>query len=67
MIRSNSFSFSDSWENFSSQDFSDASTFSIASGYNPTSASITYEDGLINIEPIVAYQLACAQFGTNDL
>lgn len=66
MIRSNSYSFSDSWENFSSKDFTSSSTIAVASGYNPTSASSSYRDALINIEPIVAYQLSCAQFGTND-
>lgn len=69
MLRSNSYSFGDSYESVSSIFGSpdDALTIELASGYNSqASSSEDYNDRFINIEPIISYQLACAQFGTND-
>lgn len=43
----------------------DSPLLSLRSGYCSNFES-TPQDCFINIEPIIAYQLACAQFGTND-
>ena len=62
LLRSNEFYFSDGWENFTFQD-----KISLVSGYDSSSDDMNdpYKR-FINIEPIIAYQLTCAQYGTND-
>lgn len=65
MIRSNSYTFTDQWsDNFTF----DLTGYSLVIGFNTSYYSDSAESNknFINIEPIIAYQLACAQFGTND-
>lgn len=57
LLRSQSFDFTDEWDNVSTP----ALFLEKTSGY-----SVSNDDHLINIEPIIAYQLACAQFGSNE-
>lgn len=57
LLRSQSFQFTDAWDDVSTPYLRLQKT----SGY-----SVTDSDTLINIEPIIAYQLSCAQFGSNE-
>lgn len=63
MIRSNEFSFSDSWDSFT-YSFSNLINEGFDTSYYLS--QVESNKNFINIEPIIAYQLACAQFGTND-
>lgn len=57
LLRSQSFSFTDVWDDVAAPFL----TLQKISGY-----SVTDSDTLINIEPLIAYQLSCAQFGSNE-
>lgn len=57
LLRSQSFEFTDDWDNVATP----ALLLKKTSGY-----SVSDNDSLINIEPIIAYQLSCAQFGSNE-
>ena len=62
MLRYNEFSiFGSEWDEFISEDLA------FVSGYSSTSNDeLNPSSRFLNIEPIIAYQLCCAQFGTND-
>lgn len=68
LIRQNDFEFGDfgvDWENFVAE--VQANTLNIHEGYNSVSRDeLNPSKRFLNIEPIIAYQLCCAQFGTND-
>lgn len=67
MLRSNSYQFSDAWEDIDFDTFLQEFTLSFKydSDINADFEAIRNEP-YINIEPIIAYQLACSQFATND-
>lgn len=50
------------WDSFTL----DSSDITVFSGYDSSSDSLDSFARYLNIEPILSYQLACAQFGTND-
>lgn len=62
LIRRNSVTYSSDWLDLSAN----IPSFELASCINTNSQSLDPYENYINIEPIIAYQLACAQFGTND-
>lgn len=73
LIRSNNISFSDSWsegpvsDNFYIRFFDGYdSEMTESSNISIADPSFNIHPGYINIEPIIAYQLSCAQFCTND-
>ena len=62
LLRSGEIQTSDSWENFDMRIFENLRLDSGYVSYSDDGSTVNF----INIEPIVAYQLACAQFATND-
>ena len=69
ILRSRDFDFASSWDDLDSEDLP-AILMTVSSGYNSRPVDLgdgTYDySHLLNIEPIIAYQLSCAQFATND-
>lgn len=67
ILRSNTYSFTDAWEDILLDDIlPELSLFyKYDSDINADLPAIR-NDPYINIEPIIAYQLACSQFATND-
>lgn len=63
ILRSGQFELGLGWSN---QDITGNLSLSLLSGYDSTSNSEDLYERFINIEPLIAYQLACSQFATND-
>lgn len=68
ILRSNDFEFGPEWDDLDIGNFLEGFEFELVSSYLTidSSTSVSIPDKFINIEPIIAYQLSCAQFGTND-
>lgn len=68
ILRSNDFEFGPEWDDLDSGNFLDGFTLDLLSTFTTfdSESGEPLVDKFINIEPIIAYQLSCAQFGTND-
>lgn len=68
ILRSNDFTFGSEWDDLDIGDFLAEFAFYPRNLYHTfdTDSFDPHPDRFINIEAIISYQLACAQFGTND-
>lgn len=66
LVRRGDVVFGSEWDSFFSLNEVNIPRITLVSGYDSSGTVDDPYRNFLNIEPIVAYQLSCAQFGTND-